>query len=229
MRKPLLTTVVNEYVDSVINAMNVYVNAEKLLNKKFFESINGYEVFSPKEAKNIISMAFFQVVVKWEILIENIFIRYVAGAKSPSGKSPKLLLNSAKNLEHSYKIISGKHNFKPENDHINFGDWNKTCEAAKVFFEKGEPFTSLTKEEINCLKEIKIIRNRIAHSSKKCKNQFKKLAIEKGIMRRGLTAGDFLVYKKEFKRQLFTEKVPKTYFTYYLDTMAGIRGKLIFD
>jgi hypothetical protein len=57
-----------------------------------YESINESS-FHPRVASKIVGLSFLSIVSAWEEYLEGSFLRYMAGAKSESGYSPRLRMD----------------------------------------------------------------------------------------------------------------------------------------
>lgn len=174
-RPPALTTIRKQFDATLKSAEDLY-NAVKPFADGTWDSINGVEALYPGQARRVVSLAFLQVVIGWEDFVEAVFVRYLVGAESPSGYSPNLRLAPAKSLGHAYQLASGDPEHVPNKHFISWNKWKNVEALAKVFFDAGRPFTNITDHEKQRLADCVVIRNRIAHSSKKCKADFIKAA-----------------------------------------------------
>jgi hypothetical protein len=98
------------------------------------------------------------------------------GGTSDSGYAPALRIGKCRNLSHTLELISGKDGFDPSTDYLDWSNWPKVIHRAQIFFEHGEPFSLFTDNQKQLLKDSVVIRNRVAHSSNKCKQAFSLLA-----------------------------------------------------
>lgn len=153
----------------------------------------------PLQATKIVELSFMNIISAWEEFVQEVFLRYMIGGTSESGYSPSLRIGQCQNLSHALELISGKEGFDPSMDYLNWSNWPKVISKAKIFFEKAEPFSLLTENQKQLLKETVILRNRVAHSSKKCKQAFTSLARKYlGLMAneslpRGFSVGRLLI------------------------------------
>lgn len=72
--------------------------------------------------------------------------------------------------------VSSKQGFNPSVDYLDWSNWIEVVRRAKIFFEDGAPFSYLSDNQRQLLKDSVIIRNRVAHSSYKCRRAFNGLA-----------------------------------------------------
>jgi hypothetical protein len=112
------------------------------------------------------------IVIGWEDFIESCFIRYLAGSTSPNGYKSILRCGSAKSILHAYQLASGKPEFRIGSNYLQWQNHKEVIETARVFFERGEPFSLLSQLQKDRLLDAIKIRNRVAHASAKCKKDF---------------------------------------------------------
>ena len=129
----------------------------------------------PKHVRRIVELGFMGVVAAWEDFVEQVFVRYMAGASSPSGFAPIPTVGRADSVAHAYQILSGKSSYHPEKHYLKFSEVEWIQAQAKFYFRDAAPF-DFTSEERKFLKDVVPIRNRVAHSSPKCKAEFKSVA-----------------------------------------------------
>lgn len=135
----------------------------------------------------IAELAFLRIFIAWENFLEGSFIRYLMGARSPSGYSPTRLV-TPKNMNHALDLISsGREYIK----------WNSACEVierSEIYFRDGQPYKNVLEGATKDLNDMNTIRNRIAHKSTFSKNKFNDFVRrELGHGRRGMTPGRFLL------------------------------------
>jgi hypothetical protein len=156
----------------------------------------------PLQATKIIELSFMNIISAWEEFVQAVFIRYMIGGTSDSGYAPALRIGKCRNLSHTLELISGKDGFDPSTDYLDWSDWPKVIHRARIFFEHAEPFSFLTDNQKQLLKDSVVIRNRVAHSSNKCKQAFTVLAKRylglKGTesLPKGFTVGRLLIADK---------------------------------
>jgi len=137
----------------------------------------GSDDFHPLQARKIIALAFMGLVASWEGFLEDVFIRYMAGAKTVAGYSPTLKSGACKSLSKAYEVFTGKPGFDPELNYLSWTDYSRVIKRAETFFRDGKPFSDISGADIHRIADAVIIRNRIAHASSKSKSQFKKVAL----------------------------------------------------
>jgi hypothetical protein len=177
------------------------------------EKVNGHLV--NKVTRRIVELSFLRVVTAWEDFIEQAVVNYMAGAQTDDGSySPSLIMGISPNTKHCYKLIMSDSKFKSDNDYIKgLSSTNGVINIARLYFEDGEPFNTALSAKNNKLEYAKKIRNRVAHSSDKCKGQYydvvkemftpigeKKSAREVLVLNskrtiKNIQVGDFLLFK----------------------------------
>ena len=209
--------------DGIYIAMLPYVNLS-------YEGI--YEnPLHPLQATKIIELSFMNIISAWEEFVQAVFVRYMIGGTSESGYSPILRIGKCQSLNHALELISGKDGFDPSIDYLDWSNWPKVIRKAKIFFNGAEPFSLLTDNRRQLIKDSVIIRNRVAHSSTKCKQAFSKLAkkylgiSENDALPKGFSVGRLLINEnvKGFNRDYKSENYYQSFsvmFRKLSDTIA---------
>jgi len=125
-----------------------------------------------KHAQRVIELAFMGVVAAWEDFLEQVLVRYLAGAKTDSGYQPSLRIGATSGIAHSYEVLMGDPKFNPSKNYIGFSAPVDVIDAAKLFLDHGQPFQNALNPKVDMLKNAIKIRNRSAHSSDKCITDF---------------------------------------------------------
>jgi hypothetical protein len=188
----------------LINTLNDFQkniqNSQKLINEVKKGKIN------PRYLEIIGELVFLKIYTEWEVFLEDSFVRYLVGGKSPSGYSPKCYI-CPPNMEIAKKILKGE-----SKDYIKWNDVGLIKTRSKIYFRDGEPFVSALDPIIQYMEEMNIIRNRIAHKSDLSKSKFNDFIRRKfghGIS--GITAGKLLLMKTTPRSR-----------TTYLDIYIGV-------
>lgn len=168
-------------------SVDIYYSSLKLYNEQVQD-------FSEDMRNMLVEYIIMQLFSKWERFLEDIFISYMLGGKGVSGSSVKRYVYP-KNKDHAYKLIQNV------NQYPDWSDVEKILVNARNFFENGGPFEILKtmKAELNALKKI---RNSVAHTSYRARQDFEKLVQGKiGYLPSGITPAKFLIdYKIGEKR-----------------------------
>jgi hypothetical protein len=195
----LSTKIVRETFESAIStALRIYGPVRENCEWNY-ESFNE-STFHPRVASKIIGLSFLSIVAAWEEYLESSFLRYMAGASSETGYSPKLRIGKCTNTTHAMQVLTGTRN---TNDAIRFMRWNDyewVLGRAEVFFHRAAPYSRVISRFLQRLKDAQVIRNRVAHSSSRARTQFKNMAntnigAAKGSpLDRGFSPGRYLIF-----------------------------------
>jgi len=151
----------------------------------------------------ITELAFLRIFIAWEIFLEESFIRYLVGAKLPSGYSPKRFVNPS-NMEVAKKIILGE-----RREYIKWNSASEVIARSEIYFKDGEPYGNVLQGATTDLDDMNVIRNRITHMSTISKDKFNNFVRRRfGHGIRGMTPGRFL---------LTPSSTQTTFFDYYVD------------
>ena len=133
-------------------------------------------------------VALFRIYMAWEDFLENVFLRYMCGAETPSGFSPLLIVSSKRSINEAMNELLGR-GFR----YLNWSS-NNTLTRARIYFDQGEPFETTINSISNLLGEISAIRNSFAHRSDFARNEFRNVVRNAfGYLPRGLSPGRFLL------------------------------------
>ena len=165
--KPALVSARKVFDERLKSALSLYSYAEKIANGTW-EFITRWEPLHARQAQKIVALCFMDIVAAWEDFVESCFIRYLAGATSPSGYKPSLRSGPARSILHAYQFVSGRPAFKVGAHYLQWQSWSEVISAARVFYEDGEPFSLLSQLQRERLGDATKIRNRVAHTSAKC-------------------------------------------------------------
>ncbi|MBI3507251.1 MAG: hypothetical protein HY059_20640 [Proteobacteria bacterium] len=103
---------------------------------------------------------------EFEEFLERIFMLYLSRSNYVSMLGVKALVQP-KSEEHARKLLKGAHRGRV--------DWNDTgvvADRADIYFKSGQPFSVVIRPRQAILKEMQIIRNRVAHSSGEAETKF---------------------------------------------------------
>lgn len=198
-RPPKVDQIRNEFLRSLESARKLYIQVQKVTAVKGGTSIPKLHV---KQARRVVELALMGVVAAWEEFLERTLVRYVAGAKTNAKFFPIPRVGSAKSIEHAYQIVTGDPDHNSAKDYVSWNDPIAICKLAKVFFDGGRPFAgNLDGTHCQALKDAVKLRNRVAHSSEKCREDFKEVArrfkgLAKGAkLSQSYRVGDLLLEK----------------------------------
>lgn len=146
----------------------------------------GVPRFSYRHREIIVEVAFLRAFLAWEIFLEESFILYTLGKRSPRGKPPRSFVVPPNRTIAEQLCVPERREYV---------DWavDLVIERAKRFFLNGRPYAPVLRSQINTFTEMKTIRNTIVHSSSSSQEKFKSLVRRKlGPCPPGLTVGGFL-------------------------------------
>lgn len=165
------------------------------------ESINE-GTFHPRVAYKVVGLAFLSIVAAWEEYLESSFLRYMAGAKSESSYSPKLRIGKCQDATHSLQVLTGTKNPQDAARFTRWSDYAWVLSRAEIYFVKSEPYSRIPPLYQDRIRDAQIIRNRVAHSSSKARNQFKTMTNtnvqepKNSPMAKGFSPGKYLIHTK---------------------------------
>lgn len=171
-RPPEVTHVKNTFLDEISAARNLVVAINAIPAKVSPSASIGLH---PKYAQRVVALAFMAVVAAWEEFLECSLVRYLAGAKTASGYKPRPKLGMANNIPHAYKVLSQDANYESTKNYLKVNDPRWVRITADFFFDTHHYNCLQAKTDL--LEHASRIRNRVAHGSNKCRNEFKKTAI----------------------------------------------------
>lgn len=152
----------------------------------------------PEHARRVVELAFLGLVSAWEEFLERSFVRYLSGAKSESGYAAPLRMGKASSIEHAYHLISGDPDYDPSKNYSRFSEPKWVISTARNYMEQGAPYATRLQPNLQILQEAIRLRNRVAHNSSKCREDFKRSArVHLGLaadapMVQGYGVGDLL-------------------------------------
>lgn len=226
-RPPKVEHVRDELIKN-INSATELVN--QVLNFEGFHPNTQKATLHSKHVRKVVELAFMGVVSSWEEFLERTFVRYLAGAESSNFK-PILKVGRADNLKHSYQLLAGEPKYDSAKDYLKVSEPKWVLMKAKFYFKDGKPYDVLDRENDRLLDANKI-RNRVAHSSQKCKNDFKEVAIKfldirNGTLIQGLGAGDLLLKPAErhFGQSAKDRRI--TFFAAYMEFYENLANKIV--
>ena len=155
-------------------------------NRNLFEAVQPFTAYGysttncnplyPGQANRVVALCYMNAVSAWEEFVEGTFIRYLAGAKSANGYQPNLSVGPCRSVQHATDVLAGQADFDITAQYLSWTKWNSVVSKAKVFFERGEPFTKVIQVYQERLEDAFKIRNRVAHTSQKCIREFCQVA-----------------------------------------------------
>lgn len=190
-------------------ALQVYFSTVSIFNEN---QVNG---FTADMKYMVIESVILNVCSSWETFLEDIFIAYMRGNKSKNGSAVTVYV-LPNDDEHAYNLIRNVTTYP------DWSDISKILINAENFFENGGPFKLLRtlKGDINA---VKTIRNAIAHTSKKARENFNNLVRGKiGHVPNDITPARFVSEYKTGPR-----RADPTFFEYYVSFLKNSASMLV--
>ena len=208
--------------------------AEDLVGKirKLSGGINpvGAPGLHPKYVRQVVELAFMGVVASWEEFLEMVLVRYVAGARTKTGYAPTPRFGKAISISHAYQVLSNNTKFDPKKDYLKVTDPKWVTNSADFLFS-AHGFADI-KAKSDLLGHASSIRNRVAHSSDKCRAEFRATAIHflqpvNGLLTKGYAPGDLLVTPvvRHFGQPAI--QAARTHFSAYTDLYKSLADKVV--
>jgi hypothetical protein len=180
----------------------------------------------------VIELAFMGMVASWEEFLEQVLVRYVAGAsaapRTPGtpGYRPTPKYGLATSLSHAYEVLTLNPNFSASRDFLKVSD-PKWVKRTVDFFFTTHPFGVLT-TNADSIRLANKIRDRVAHDSEKCRTDFKEVAVHflrpgGNKLRHGYTPGHLLLdpVRRRFPQAMYGHSHFEAYQQMYED-MASV-------
>jgi hypothetical protein len=228
-RPPGLKTVKSDFIANIISASNLFEAVVSFTKGKTYDAIQGSEPLHPAQARRVMALAFMIIVSAWEQFVESVFIRYMAGACSPSGYQPVLRVGPCAGLQHAGQLLRGNMAFSFESNFLLWSPWKVVTDRAKLFFDHGKPFSSLPDRDVPSLNHAFLLRNRVAHSSHKARADFVRVArlyTGKPMLRRGYDVGSLLLEKPSLHTHSSSYSQADHCFEAYLSLFIELAGTI---
>lgn len=191
---------------------------------------NGAPGLHPKYVRQVVELAFMGVVASWEEFLERVLVRYVAGAKTKAGYAPTPKVGRANSINHAYQVLSANPRFDKDKDYLKVNDPKWVINVADFFFSAHGFSDVKTKSQL--LGYATSIRNRVAHSSDKCRADFKATAIDflhppNGKLTKGYGPGYLLMAKVARNFGPLVVQAQKNHFDAYIDLFKQLAAKAV--
>lgn len=184
----------------------------------------------PKYTRQVVELAFMGMVSAWEEFLERSLVRYVAGAQTASGFHPTHKFGKANNLGHAYELLSQDVDYNPTKHYLKVTDPRWVWRTADFFFSQ-HPYSGLSQYS-DLLKHGSSIRNRVAHSSEKCRTDFKATVVyflhpAGNALAQGYGAGDLLMtsVQRHFAQQAIQRNL--THFQAYAELYESLARQIV--
>jgi hypothetical protein len=181
-RQPNVIATRKDFIRVLDSNLNLF---ETILPYAKFSYHNNKASFHPAQATRVVGLCFMSSVGAWEEFLGDTFIRYLAGARTPS-YIPKLKIGKCLGISHAIEVLGGKSGYDLSRNYLTWTNYGDVISKAKIYFDRGEPFSKVPHVYKDRIADAIVIRNRVAHTSEKCVKDFAKVA--KPLLGLSLTA-----------------------------------------
>jgi hypothetical protein len=185
-----------------------FLSSERKISDFVLRSANFYE----ERNDNIASVLLADRYSITENFLEDVFIRFLCGAERIVDPQP-ILLGSFRYISDAKQVIGGRRGY------FNWNNPSEVNELANLYFKNGEPIVSALRPAYGDIENMRIIRNRIAHSSEKAATGFTKLVRrEYGYNPPKMSPGRYLLDT--------TLNPPNNQFEYFTTVLVTVANRL---
>ncbi len=228
-KKYSLRSAKRPFVETILSCANLCAAMLPFVDRRTTnDAIQGWQLLHHAQARRVVALSFMNIVSAWEEFVQSCFIRYMAGASSEN--CPRLRMGPCQSLKHAGQVLMRRSNFDFESDYISWTPWNQVVDRAKIFFEGGLPFAAVNASTQKHVDDAFKLRNRVAHSSEKCRTDFVEVAKRHlgipvgGNLTRGYDAGSLLLAQPK----LFGATCGQdTYFMAYVDLFMELADLIV--
>lgn len=196
-------------IPSLLPILQRFTQAESRLTDFINRSSRFHEVRSgamrtivSRDRYLIAEICFLSLLLEWEIFIEDSFCRMLCRAPrlSPPHPQTNAIFNR---IDAAKQALRGRQGF------VGWINQDEILHQANTYFRNGEPFSTPIRASYRHLDEIRIVRNRVAHSSEKANSAFQTMIRKQyGFNPRGMIPGRYLLDR------LPTNSLANQYFLY---------------
>jgi hypothetical protein len=178
----------------------------------------------------VVELAFMAVVASWEEFLEDSLVRYVAGAKTAGNYRPTPKFGLASSITHAYQVVTQNPGYNAQRDYLKVTDPNWVRTSASFMFS-AHPYACL-QNKTDLLKHASSIRNRVAHSSEKCRADFKSTALYflqpvSGKLSQGYSPGKLLISPVQRHFGQVAVQQGLSHFEAYLRMYEALAGQIV--
>lgn len=183
----------------------------------------------PQYVRQVVELAFMSIISDWEEFLEMTLVRYLCGACTSSNFAPTPKYGLANKISHAYQILANNPKHNAGKDYIKVSDPIWVNSLADFYFHNHS--FGCVKTYSQLIVEAQHIRNRVAHSSEKCRIAFKKTALwfnpGRSTLRQGYTPGDLLQAQamRHFPTHLLAQST--THFQAYADLFRQLANQVV--
>lgn len=160
-----ISAVLTEFRSSV-SIYNGYIS------KAFTQGVTGLYILPESERSCVVESVFLKMFISWETFLEEVFVYYLMGNASASGRVPTKFA-SPTSESHAKEMITGTQKY------IDWANPEIIRKLAKLYFDNGEPIGRVLSSIQSDLFDLKTIRNAAAHLTTTTKTSLEALAARK--------------------------------------------------
>ncbi len=144
--------------------------------------------FTVKHRDILVESAFLRVYLAWEQLLEESFILYLLGRRSPSSYSPSRLAGAIPTTRKDAITLTAA-----GQKYANWDNPESVRRRSLRFFRSGAPYETTLAPRINVFLNMQVVRNSLVHRSDYSKKQFEQVVRNNlGFFPSDMTVGVFL-------------------------------------
>ena len=171
--------------------------------------------FKKEHYTQIVELAFMKSFLTWEGFLEEAFILYLLGKKSPNGYTPGRHAFPM-NRQHAVDLLAS------DARHTDWTVASRVVNRAGRFFKEGRPFVNVIRPKSNLLDNLKTIRNALSHDSEVATGKFETFARnELTYLPAGMIPGTFLATLKP------NNTPPITYLQFYAENFRSMAEAIV--
>lgn len=199
----MISTMHKKFVGRINNINSTRKKCEKLYEKHFINRDDIYLYYSG---------LYIEMITSVELYIERIFINLLCQnyVLRSSKCKPKLLVKS--NRQARDIVLAG-------NKYIDWLPYDKTLKLADIYFQKGRPFSLVSKQDVRFLDFALCVRHSIAHKSKHSEKRLKQ-----ELEQRFVYLTDKEKHSIPFLRSMYSHSPATTYYEYIMSNVIRVVG-----
>lgn len=163
-----------QYRQSVADARQYAADA-------FLQNSDGTYLYDESHQNFIVDAAILKFFIAWETYLESIFKCYILGENTTLGTSVHTCV-IARDEMHANALLIGM------NKYFDWANQELVCKLSKLYFDNNNPIVSAINQISNDLRDLRTIRNSVAHITQTTQTQIEALAQRiTGRMQTGIT------------------------------------------
>lgn len=157
------------------------------IQRAFTQDSSGEYMLTTAEQSFVVDAAFLRVFIAWESFLEEVFVGYLMGYPSSTGRVAERYATPLSE-RHARELLIGTQKY------VDWANPEIVRKLAQLFFERGEPIGPLVASIQTDLFDLKTIRNAAAHLTSTTSGALDALASRKlGRHSQGVSVAGFLL------------------------------------